>query len=218
MPLLCSPAPGGTPDGRPKLPTLVVIYRGLPVHDVAACTRALLSVGFDSFEVSLTSDGALASLELLSNQFGDQALIGAGTVLTVDNAHRVAERGARMALSPVADAAVIGAIRDAGMLAIPGAYSPTEMAAAHALGAEAVKLFPAANAGVGYLKLVLEPLPFLNVLATGGLDATAARAFLDAGAVSVGVGVTLLGGDAVDRRDWDTVSKRASDYLRVCAR
>lgn len=206
--------PQAPPDVS-SVPDLVVIFRGPSPADIATATERLLGVGYRAFEVSLTSPAAHEAIGLLARQFGGEALIGAGTVRTVDDVNRVVDAGARMMLSPLTDAPVIAAARAHGMLTVPGAFSPTEVALAHGLGADLVKLFPAAPAGVDYLRLLREPFPDISFLVTGGIDARRANRFLRAGAASVGVGHKLLASRSLEERDWPTLERRAARYFAI---
>lgn len=199
----------------PPVPSLVVIFRGPSPKDIATATEHLINVGYRAFEVSLTTPDALTAIGLLAETFTDQALIGAGTVRSVDDVHAVARAGARMVLSPVTSGPVIAAARANGMLAIPGAYTATEAVTARELGADLVKLFPAAPAGVDYFRLLREPIPDIPFLVTGGVDASMANRFLRCGAVSVGVGHKLLAGDSLEEHDWAELERQAAQYLDV---
>lgn len=197
------------------VPSLVVIFRGPSPKDIAAATERLVNVGYRAFEVSLTTPEALTAIRLLADAFGDQALIGAGTVRSVDDVLGVRDAGARMVLSPVTSEPVISAARANGMLAVPGAYTATEAVTARELGADLVKLFPAAPAGVGYFRLLREPIPDVPFLVTGGVDASMAHEFLQCGAVSVGVGHKLLGGTNLEEHNWAEFEQQATRYLDI---
>ncbi|TYB41858.1 bifunctional 4-hydroxy-2-oxoglutarate aldolase/2-dehydro-3-deoxy-phosphogluconate aldolase [Actinomadura chibensis] len=201
--------------GRSPVPTMVVIFRGPSPEDIATAAEHLVAVGYRAFEVSLTTPDALTAIRLLAAAFEDVALIGAGTVRSVEDVARVREAGARMAISPVTSGPVIAAAKANGMLAVPGAYTPTEAVCAREHGADLVKLFPAASAGVDYFRMVREPLPDVPFLVTGGVDAPMAHEFLQAGAVSVGVGHKLLGGDHLEKHDWAAFKRQAARYLAV---
>lgn len=204
-----------TTTPAPPIPDMIVIFRGPSPRDIVAATERLINVGYRAFEVSLTTPDAIEAIQLLSKAVGDSALVGAGTVRTVDEALRVHEAGARIVLSPVTSGAVIEAATQTGMVAIPGAYTATEATTALELGADVVKLFPAASAGLDYFRMLREPLPDIPFLVTGGVDAPMARQFLDLGAVSVGVGHRLIGGAHLEEHDWARFEQQAAHYLAV---
>lgn len=197
---------------KTALSPFVVIYRGLSTNDVLSATDALAHAGFDCFEVSLTTPNAIESIRALQKRFGDRAMIGAGTVRTLVDLEAVREAGARLVLSPETFEPVISRARQYGMHVVPGAYTATEVGSAHRFGAHTVKIFPAGANGVDYFRLLREPMPEIPLLVTGGVTAEAARAYFDAGAVSVGVGAKLLGGSALETRDWNALAEGAVRY------
>ena len=157
---------------------------GEPLVDVC---RALADGGLRVLEITLTTPGALEAIEALATDPG--LLVGGGTVLSTDDARRVADAGGRFALSPVFDAVVIDEAHRLNMLAIPGASTPAEMLAAHRHGARVVKVFPSGPlGGPEYLRLVRGPLPDIPIMPTSGPTADTLAEYMTAGAVAVGVG------------------------------
>ena len=149
--------------------------------------RALADGGIRVLELTLTTPGALDAIRELSG--ADDLLVGAGTVLTTDDVAAVAEAGGRFALSPVCNTQVLEAASAAGLLAIPGTSTPTEIQSAHEFGARFVKVFPSAPlGGAEYIRLVRGPLPNVPIIPTSGPTAETLGDYLDAGAVAVGVG------------------------------
>ena len=127
------------------------------------------------------------------------------------------DAGARFVVSPVFKPDVIDvcALRETPVF--PGAYTPTEIEAAWAAGAAAVKVFPARGLSPTYLRDLLEPMPFLKLMPTGGIDAGNAAAWLKAGAVAVGVGGALVDKAAVARRDWAALTAAARRLTEAIA-
>lgn len=153
---------------------------------VDAC-RAAARGGLKLLEITLTTPGALDAIRALSGERG--LLVGAGTVLTVQSARDVAAAGARFAMSPVFDPAVIAETHRLGMLAIPGGGSATEILAAHRAGAHLVKVFPSGPlGGPEFLRKIRGPLPDIPLVPTSGPNAANLADYLAAGAVAVGVG------------------------------
>lgn len=157
---------------------------GTPVIDVC---RALVRGGLHVLELTLTTPTALETIEALAD---DPALIvGAGTVLSNSDVDRVHDVGGRFAFSPVVDAQVIQHAHKRGLLAVPGAATPTEILAAHRHGAHLVKVFPsAALGGPAFLRAVRGPLPSIPLVPTSGPTADTLADYVDAGAVAIGVG------------------------------
>ena len=143
----------------------------------------------------------------------DGVVVGAGTVLTVEQARAAVEQGARFLVSPVVDEAVIEEATRLGVAMMPGTHTPTEMLRAHRAGAQLQKLFPAPGLGPPYVASCLGPLPFLRIVPTNGADETNARAWLDAGAHALGFVAPLF--DAGEVRDGraDLIEARARRLL-----
>ncbi|GIG62902.1 aldolase [Longispora fulva] len=171
---------------------LVAIVRG---SDPAATLDAVLTLadcGIALIEVSLTTPDALGVLTRARRALGPDFGLGAGTVLTVEQAQATADAGVSYVVTPGLAPSVAEA-RALGLPALVGAVTPTEVIAAHAAGAEAVKLFPASIGGPEYLRALRDPLPDIPLVPVGGVDAHRAGEYLRAGAVAVGVGSPLLG-------------------------
>lgn len=172
--------------------------------------RSLRRVGFRVFEVTMTVPGAFDLISDLSEEEG--LTVGAGTVLSADEARRAAVAGASFVVSPAGIAEVAEAAHAGGAAVILGALTPSEVVAARRMGADAIKIFPADSVGgpkhVKALGTVFPDLPFIP---TGGVDADNLRAHLEAGAHSVGVGSALSRGrdateiEASGRRYLDTL-------------
>ena len=189
---------------------LVAILRGVTPADIVGIGEALIDAGFGIIEVPLNSPDPFDSIALLAKHFGDRALIGAGTVLSVDQVDAVADAGGRLIVSPNCDTAVIGRTVANGMVAMPGVFTPTECFAAIAAGARTIKLFPASligPAGVKAMKAVLTP--DIDVLAVGGASPANFADWIEAGAAGFGIGTALyMPGDSVE-----TVSAKARDIV-----
>ncbi|WP_097911827.1 bifunctional 4-hydroxy-2-oxoglutarate aldolase/2-dehydro-3-deoxy-phosphogluconate aldolase [Streptomyces sp. b84] len=187
-------------------------YRTLAIvrgSDRAAALRTVLTLaeeGITTAEVSLTTTDALWVIGQARRELGAHALLGAGTVLTADDAARAADAGAGFLVTP-------GLIEGVGteLPVLMGAVTPTEVMTATARGALAVKLFPASLGGPAYLTALRAPFPDVPFLPVGGIDAAAACAYLTAGAAAVGVGSPLIG-DAADGGDLAALRARAARW------
>jgi 2-dehydro-3-deoxyphosphogluconate aldolase/(4S)-4-hydroxy-2-oxoglutarate aldolase len=166
---------------------LVAILRR--VSDLDARVAALADAGVGVIEITLDDPAALGAIERARGR-GDVTVL-AGTVRRVEQVDAAVAAGAEAVVSPAFAVAVVERAAELGVPAIPGALTPTEVEAAWAAGAALVKLFPGALGGPRYVRDVLSPLADVPLLVTGGVDADNARAFLDAGAVAVGVGSAL---------------------------
>jgi 2-dehydro-3-deoxyphosphogluconate aldolase / (4S)-4-hydroxy-2-oxoglutarate aldolase len=171
---------------------IIAILRGDYRKAVPALTEALIMGGIKIIEMTLNSPGAIDGIRCMSEQFGDQLLVGAGTVLEPDQAKQAVDAGAKFIVSPETNPAVIETALDLGVVPVPGAFTPTEIMQAYRAGARLIKLFPAIHGGPNYLKLIRGPLDHIEFVVTGGIDASNARLFLSAGAAAVGVGGVLV--------------------------
>jgi len=181
---------------RIEVARLIAIIRTGDLDAALRTAEVLRTAGVEVVEFSLAGDATLAALRECRSRFGDDVLLGAGTVLTGQQAAVAVDAGAHFLIAPNLDEEVLESASGLGVLHIPGALTPTEMVLAVRLGAPAVKLFPAARLGAAYVRDLRGPLPDLRLIATGGVSADNAREFLDAGCVAVAAGGALASGDA----------------------
>ena len=171
---------------------LVAILRGIRPDEAAAIGQALIDAGVRVIEVPLNSPDPFDSIGLLARRFGDQALIGAGTVMTLADLERVDQAGGRLMVTPHAAPDLVRAAKARGMQAAPGFFTPAEAFANLAAGAVALKLFPAEAASPAVLKALLAVLPpGTQVLPVGGMEAASIPLWRAAGAAGFGIGSAL---------------------------
>ncbi|MFE0375710.1 bifunctional 4-hydroxy-2-oxoglutarate aldolase/2-dehydro-3-deoxy-phosphogluconate aldolase [Streptomyces inhibens] len=195
---------------------LVAIIRGRDPEASFRTVMALAEADIPLIEISLSGADALTVIRRARAELGDAAWLGAGTVLTGDDARRAAEAGANLIVTPGLGAGLEESVRQ-GLPTLAGVMTPSEVIAAEALGVSALKLFPASAGGPAYLRALRGPFPELPFVPVGGVDTAVAQAYFDAGAVAVGVGSPLVG-DAADGGDLDGLRKRAAEFKAVCAR
>ena len=172
---------------RIRAERVVAVLRRVP--EVDSIVEGLLAGGVRIVEITLDSDDALATIEQLRAR-GDMTVL-AGTVRTPQEAEASVAAGAEACVAPALVPEMVERCRGLGVPAVPGALTPSELEAARALGAELVKLFPGSLVGPGYVRDVLAPLTGVELIVTGGVDLSNARAFIEAGAGAVGVGSAL---------------------------
>jgi 2-dehydro-3-deoxyphosphogalactonate aldolase len=171
---------------------LVAVLRGITPDEVEAVGDVLIEAGMTIIEIPLNSPDPCTSIARLARRHGTRALIGAGTVLTVDEVAQVADAGGQIMVSPHTNPAVIRASVAAGIVSIPGYFTPSEAFTALEAGAHGLKLFPAEGASPAFLQAQRAVLPKdLRVLAVGGITPAVMPGWLAAGASGFGLGSSL---------------------------
>lgn len=171
---------------------LVAIIRGVTPGEAEAIGEAIFAAGIRIIEVPLNSPDPLASIARLSARFGGEALIGAGTVLEPADVARVAEAGGRIVVSPNGFAPVIEATAAAGLVSLPGFFTPTEAFAALRAGATGLKLFPAEGSSPAVVKALRAVVPReVPLLVVGGIGPGTMQPWTEAGADGFGLGSGL---------------------------
>ncbi len=182
------------------------------IEDAAApAMDAAIRGGFRIVEFTLNTPGALARIGEFSRR--DDVVVGAGTVLTVDDARDAVRAGASFLVSPVVDPDVLDAAATLGVCAMPGCQSPTEMLLAYRAGAQLQKLFPAPASGPDWVRACRGPMPFLRLVPTNGVTGENARAWLDAGCYALGFTASLFDAADLGARRFEHIADRARQLL-----
>jgi 2-dehydro-3-deoxyphosphogalactonate aldolase len=171
---------------------IIAILRGITPFEATAAVEVLIDAGITSIEVPLNSPAPFESINAMTDAFGDQALIGAGTVLSVEDVNRVAQAGGKLIVSPNVDPRVIVATKTAGLQSWPGVMTPTECFAALKNGADGLKIFPGSLLGPDGLKAIRAVLPEgTQVYAVGGAGPENFADWFAASADGFGIGSAL---------------------------
>ena len=192
---------------------LLAIVRGNDPEAALAASLSLFASGIRFLEVSLVTTDALGIIAELARLAPSDCVVGAGTVLTIEDVQRSADAGATFMVTPAVTEAIAESARR-GLPVCAGALTPTEVVAARRAGATVVKLFPGSFGGAAYLKALRDPLPDVPFVPVGGVDAARAAEYFAAGAIAVGIGSPLLG-DAGRGGDLDALRARAATFLQV---
>ena len=188
---------------------IVAVVRMKDAARLEATAAALRRGGVTAIEITMTVPGAVDIIRAMARDKAPGTLVGAGTVLDAGTATEVIAAGADFVVSPILDLGMVQACRAAGVLAAPGAFTPTEIVAAWRAGADIVKVFPATSLGPQFVRDLRGPLPHIRLMPTGGVTVENARDFLAAGASCVGIGTALVDAKAVEAGDWEGLAARA---------
>ncbi|HKI20651.1 MAG TPA: bifunctional 4-hydroxy-2-oxoglutarate aldolase/2-dehydro-3-deoxy-phosphogluconate aldolase [Isosphaeraceae bacterium] len=197
---------------------IVAVVRSESSEPLVNVIRALAEGGVTAAEVTFTVPDAVEVIRKVRREVGDTVVLGAGTVLDPETARAAMLAGAEYIVSPTVNLDVIRLCRRYGKVAMPGAFSPTEILTAWEAGADVVKVFPADVVGPSYLKALRGPLPQIRLMPTGGVDLTTAESFLKAGACCLGVGSALVDPKAIASNDFARIRDLASQYAAVVRR
>lgn len=197
---------------------VVAVIRGADADTVIDTAEALAAGGVTAIEVTADTPGVADLVSDVAGAFGDEVAVGAGTVLDAETARTLTLAGAEFVISPSVHADVIELCNRYGVAVLPGAMTPTEVLEASELGADAVKIFPAATLGPAHVSALGGPLGHVPLVPTGGVDLDTVADFLAAGAVAVGVGSALVDRDAVAAGDFETVEETAAAFRAEIAR
>ena len=194
---------------------IVAILRGCEPAHVLDIATALYKGGVRLLEITLNSPGALEAIAAVSLRFGDQMVVGAGTVLTEDEVRAAVGAGARFVLSPSLDLEVIRVTKALGAVSVPGAFTATEILTAWRGGADIVKVFPA-SVGPSYFRDIRGPLPQIPLMPTGGVNLENIKDFKKTGVVAFGVGSALVSSaQGVSEMELEVLKGRARAYVEA---
>lgn len=195
---------------------LLPVIRARSLEQAVQLSLALHRGGIECLEVTMTVPSGVEVIAKLSEALGDRALVGAGTVLSVEKAERCLKAGARFLVSPGYVPGLIDAAHAAEAPAMIGALTPSEVIAAWREGADFVKVFPcSALGGASYLKALEAPLPDVKLLPTGGVSLKTMADYVAAGAVALGVGAALADVGLLEREGSDAVTQLAKQYVEA---
>jgi 2-dehydro-3-deoxyphosphogluconate aldolase/(4S)-4-hydroxy-2-oxoglutarate aldolase len=196
---------------------IIPSIRTASAEDARFAAEMVAEAGIPIVEITMTVPGALDVIADLARTLPD-LVVGAGTVLGVEMARRCMDRGARFVTSPGLELHVVELAAKEGVLAMPGALTPTEVMAASDAGADLVKIFPCAQlGGDSYIRALRAPLPHVPLVAAGGVTQHSAADFIRAGAVAIGVGTELIPRRAIEQRQIEWIRELARRFLSLVA-
>ncbi len=195
---------------------VIPVVRARSAEEAFAVVEAIRTGGVPILEITMTVPGAVEVIGRLAERYGDEVVLGAGTVLDPETARACILAGARFVVSPSLNLATIEMCRRYSVAVMPGALTPTEVVTAWQAGADAVKVFPcSAVGGASYLKALKAPLPQIDLVPTGGVSQATAAEFIRAGAWALGVGADLVDLKAIRAGTPEKVTEAAKAYIEI---
>ena len=216
--------PGGKPmsDRREIRDRLVdsgviAVLRGVDADRLHPTARAFADGGVAGLEVTADDPGTAEKITALKNELGQGAIVGAGTVLDAATASAVIDAGAEFVVSPHTDPEVVRTCNRRGVLSMCGVMTPTEAVTALEAGADVLKVFPASTVGPDHLSAIAGPLGPVDLVPTGGVSRSNVEAFVDAGAMAVGVGGALVDREAIAAGAYEELESEAAAFVAAVA-
>ena len=200
---------------------IIAILRGVPSEKIVDVAKALYDGGIRLLEITFNQKSETKlidtsnAIRAVREALGDKMVIGAGTVMSVEEVRAAKEAGASFALAPNVDETVIKETVACGLESIPGAMTPSEIADAYRCGASVVKLFPAGNLGLSYCKAVMAPINNVPMIAVGGVDDKNLPDFLKAGFIGLGIGSSLTNKKMIEEGRYDELKALAEVYVKA---
>ena len=197
---------------------IIVIARGVAKEKLIPLGIAMYNGGIRLIECTYDASGFMSDEEvadgirMLVDYFGDKMCVGAGTVLTKNQVELTKNAGGKFIISPDMNPDIIKRTKELGLVSIPGALTPTEIATANRLGADFVKIFPIGPMGCNYIKDVKAPLSNVKLLAVGGVDEKNMKSYFNAGACGIGIGSGIVKKKMIDENDFDQITAMAKLY------
>src|SRR5437667_6580639 len=195
---------------------VIPVVRASSEEDAILVVDAIKAGGLPILEITMTVPQAVEVIETLSARYGNEAIVGAGTVLDPEKARACIGVGARFIVSPALNLETIACCRELDVAVMPGALTPTEIVLAWNAGADLVKVFPAgAMGGASYIKSLKAPLPQIELVPTGGVTLANAAGFIEAGAAAIGVGADLVDISAIRAGEPEKITQAARAFIET---
>ena len=198
---------------RLKELAIAAVVRSDDTSKAIGAVQACFDGGVKAIEVTFTMPEPIKTIKAVKEKFGDGVLLGAGTVLSVNDAKAAIEAGATFIVSPITDLEVVKFCNGKDIAVLPGAMTPTEIYNAWRNGADWVKVFPASQFGPAYFKALKAPLPKIPIMPTGGVSAANAGEWLAAGAEALAVGGELVDKKALKDGKFEVITKNARELM-----
>jgi 2-dehydro-3-deoxyphosphogluconate aldolase / (4S)-4-hydroxy-2-oxoglutarate aldolase len=192
---------------------LIAVIRRPKESQIHAIAEALVAGGVGALEITLDTPGALQMINDVKRKFGDEVLVGAGTVLDAVSAKGAIDAGSDFVFCPSFDSETVQITNRYGRISIPGVMTPSEIVQAYSAGADLLKIFPGAALGVDYIKDLQGPLSHIPMMPTGGVSLDNVEQFIRNGAVAVGAGGSLVDSKAIAEERYEVLTETARQFV-----
>lgn len=194
---------------------LLAVIRGPSPELTVKMVEALVKGGVLGIEITHSTPDAEQVVRTLASLFGDQVVLGMGTLTKPEQAESAKAAGAIFIVSPVCEANLVRSMVASGLLTMAGAFTPTEVLNTYNLGVDVVKIFPGSLGGPAYVKALKGPFPYIPMMPTGGVSATNVKDWFSTGVVAVGAGSELCPPQLAKEGKFDEITRRAEEFVQV---
>ncbi len=194
---------------------VLAVIRGPSPELTVQMVQALKEGGVTGIEITYSTPNAEDVVRTLASRFGDEILLGMGTLTKPEQAKCAQEAGAKFLVSPVSEPTLVKSMIATGLLTMAGAMTPTEVLQVYNLGTDVVKIFPGSLGGPAYVKALKGPFPYIPMMPTGGVSASNVADWFKAGVVAVGAGSELCPPQLAKEGKFSEITKLAVDFVKV---
>jgi 2-dehydro-3-deoxyphosphogluconate aldolase / (4S)-4-hydroxy-2-oxoglutarate aldolase len=194
---------------------LLAVIRGPSVDLTVQMVGALIKGGVLGIEITYSTPNAEEVVKTLAAQYGDQIVLGMGTLTKPEQAESAIKAGANYLVSPISEPVLIKTMVDTGLLTMAGALTPTEVYQVYSLGTDVVKIFPGSLGGPAYIKALKGPFPYIPMMPTGGVSANNVADWFKAGVVAVGAGSELCPPELAKAGRFAEITQKAAEFVKI---
>ena len=200
---------------------LIAIVRGVEPEQCLKVADALYEGGFRLMEITFNQaepnswENTAGAIRAVGEKYVGRMEVGAGTVISLAQLKLAHAAGAKFIVSPDADSDIIKSTKELGMVSVPGAFTPTEIKAAYAAGADIIKLFPVAQLGPAYVKAIRTPLNHIPMMAVGGINADNLKSYLEQGLCGAGIGGNLVNKNWIRDGEFHKITELAANLVSI---
>jgi len=194
---------------------LLAVIRGPSPELTVQMVEALIHGGVLGIEITYSTPNAEEVVKTLAKKFGDEIVLGMGTLTKIEQAASAKAAGANFLVSPICESNLVKSMVASGLLTMAGALTPTEVFQAYSLGTDVVKVFPGSLGGPAYIKALKGPFPYIPMMPTGGVNAGNVADWFAAGVVAVGAGSELCPPQLAKEGNFAEITRKAAEFVQV---